>query len=88
MYFAAPVWNSPKVLIDVNGASAPNTIGRDMFVVILIKNKAIAYGSKEYGKDTNGCDKNAVSEPLFGSFNYANASGLAGAGCSSEYLYK
>lgn len=88
LYFAGPFWNAPKVLVDVNGPSAPNTIGRDMFVVMLIKNKAIPYGAEEYGKDKNICSKNAVSNPMFGSFTYANGSGLAGAGCSSEYLYK
>ncbi len=88
LYFAGPFWNAPKILVDVNGPAGPNTIGRDMYVVFLVKNKAIPYGSEGYGKDTNICAKNAVSSPMFGNFTYANGSGLAGAGCSSEYLYK
>lgn len=89
LYFAGPFWNAPKILVDVNGPAGPNTVGRDMYVVFLVKNKAIPYGAeKNYGKDENICAKNAVSSPMFGSFTYANGSGLAGAGCSSEYLYK
>lgn len=88
LYFAGPFWNAPKILVDVNGPAAPNTIGRDMYVIFLVKNKAIPYGTEKYGKDTNICAKNTESSPMFGNFTYANGSGLAGAGCSSEYLYK
>lgn len=67
--------------------SLVNEIQDRQFIFTHIKD--IGSKCKSLSGDFDGyCAKNVESSPMFGSFTYANGSGLAGAGCNSEYLYK
>ncbi|MDD3149706.1 MAG: prepilin-type N-terminal cleavage/methylation domain-containing protein [Candidatus Gastranaerophilales bacterium] len=62
------------VIIDVNGFSKPNVIGRDIFYIHVISNGIKPWGVQGDKYDENYCEGSTGSN--------------AGYGCSAEYLYK
>jgi prepilin-type N-terminal cleavage/methylation domain-containing protein len=59
--------------VDVNGFKAPNTVGKDIFIVHIFANRIAPYGVQGDGYE-NDCNTNPASG--------------AGYGCSAKYLYQ
>lgn len=74
------------VFVDVNGyLKNPNTLGKDMFGLIISKAKIVPFGAAGTGLE-NTC--NATTSLNFQTVNLAfHSSSAAGASCSAEYLY-
>lgn len=71
------------VWVDVNGyAKKPNVLGRDLFGMVMTKDKIIPMGALGSGVE-NTCNTTSIFCPTATGF-YAND--CAGAGCSMEYL--
>lgn len=75
------MWTYPAFLVDVNGEKAPNTIGRDMFIVLFRGNKVIPGGAQGY--TLKGCDKSVTSAS-----GWLGPDSKAGSGCGAKYLYE
>lgn len=74
-------WEFPAMLVDVNGKQKPNTVGRDMFIVLFRKDRVYPGGSPDY--PLKGCDKSISS----GS-GAVGAAKMSGSGCGFKYLYE
>lgn len=80
-------WRRPEALIwvDVNGyGKKPNTLGKDLFGVVLTKDKIVPMGAKGTGVEGT-CNSSSFTCPVQGGFHAAQS--CSGAGCSAEYLY-
>ncbi|MFR1672413.1 MAG: type II secretion system protein [Candidatus Gastranaerophilaceae bacterium] len=79
VYAHSYMWVQPAFTVDVNGPKPPNTVGRDIFLILVRNDKAIPAGADGYKyKD---CSKTAVSDE-----GAVGIRGLAGVDCSAEYL--
>lgn len=68
-------------MVDVNGTKGPNTIGRDMFIVLFRGDKVIPGGAQGY--EFKGCDPKVESQS-----EAISAPSKAGSGCGAKYLYE
>ena len=73
------IWASPAFTVDVNGSKGPNTVGRDIFLIVIRNQKAVPAGADEW--EYKACDKNAVSDA-----GATGIDGIAGVDCSAKYL--
>lgn len=81
IYAHAYLWYHPAFLVDVNGTKGPNTIGRDMFIVLFRGDKVIPGGAQGY--ELKGCDPKVESQS-----GALSAPSKAGSGCGAKYLYE
>ena len=79
VYAHSYMWEHPAFTVDVNGPKPPNTVGRDIFLILIRLNKAIPAGSD--GFKLKDCSKTAVSQA-----GAIGIGGFAGVDCSAEYL--
>ena len=79
VYANAYFWQHPAFTVDVNGPKPPNTVGRDIFLILVRNDKAIPAGADGY--KLKDCSKTAVS-----SSGSIGIQGFAGVDCSAEYL--
>ncbi len=78
--------NYAVIWVDVNGYSKkPNTLGKDLFCMVLTKEKIMPCGAVDAGLG-NSC--NETPNPCPGARGFHPGGDCAGAGCSAEYLYK
>jgi len=79
--------NFSLIWADMNGyEKGPNTIGVDLFGVMISKNWLKPMGTIGTGATVNTC--NTTPATCHWSEGFHNGSSCAGAGCSAEYLYK
>lgn len=74
-----PIWSHPDIMVDVNGPSGPNVVGRDIFIILIRNDKVIAGGAPGYV--LKGCTKKANSNN-----GHVHAEDYAGSGCGYKYL--
>ncbi len=87
LFFRTYQQNKFIVWVDVNGfGKKPNTLGRDLYGLIMTKDKIIPLGANGSHLE-NTCNSTPVVSPgmLSGLHNIGD---MAGAGCSAEVLYK
>lgn len=76
------VYEYPGFLVDVNDEKGPNTLGRDLYVVLFRKKDKIIPGGAP-GYELKGCDKSISSTA--GAWG---ANSFSGSGCGYKYLYE
>lgn len=74
-----------NIWVDVNGpGKKPNTLGKDLFGVVVTKDKVIPMGGLGSNIDESACSSAPLSSPR--PSGSAGGSDYAGAGCASKYL--
>ncbi len=79
LFAHAAFWSHPDIMVDVNGPSGPNVVGRDIFIILIRNDKVIAGGAPGY--ELKGCDKSVSSNSGF-----VDAESYSGSGCGYKYL--
>jgi len=77
----AAFWHYPDIMVDVNGPSKPNVVGRDIFVILIRKGQVIAAGVPGY--EMKGCSMNTSSDS-----GYRSVESFSGSGCGYKYLHE
>lgn len=84
-YFRTYTPSRTLVWVDVNGyLKSPNILGKDLFGLILTKDKVIPMGANGTELETT-CKNTIINGTILQGFHGGDVSG---AGCSAEYLYK
>lgn len=79
LFAHAAFWSHPDIMVDVNGPSGPNVVGRDIFIILIRNDKVIAGGAPGY--ELKGCNKSVSSDS-----GYIDAERFSGSGCGYQYL--
>lgn len=87
IYFRTYLPSHVLTFVDVNGyEKGPNTVGRDMFGLVITSTQVIPMGV--VGTGAEGSCTTSVAHPISpGTTGWNGGGDISGAGCSSDYLY-